>query len=88
MKQEMRALLDREVQRWSAKTVRELLTELAELQVYVVNADGAEYQIEVQILENCTEYVHVSIAVDDGRFPRAFFPMSNSFICKKQAANL
>ena len=41
------------------------------------------YQIEVQLLENTADYVHVIVSADDGSFPGRFVPLSDSFLIDK-----
>jgi hypothetical protein len=41
------------------------------------------YQVEVELLENTGEYLHIMIAIDDGHLPEAMFPVHQSFICRK-----
>lgn len=78
-----KAVLQEELDRWSAKSANELLAELKELQVYEIKTDSGAYQVEVQMLENTASYLHISVAVDDGHLPHAMFPASQSFICQK-----
>jgi len=45
-----------------------------------------QYNVEVTILENTKEYVHVLIDVDDGSLPTSFRPLSESIIRRKEPA--
>jgi len=47
----------------------DVLTELRTRDVYEVVADSKLYQVEVELLEDTPEYLHVSISVDDGSLP-------------------
>ena len=48
-------------------------------------SDGNQkYQIEVELLENTDAYVHVMVAVDDGRLPYSIKPLTQTFIQQKQ----
>jgi len=80
-------VLDAEVERWSKKNCEELIAELKEEQNYEVEVDSKRYQIEVQLLENKTEYVHVMVAVDDGRLFTAIHPPSQTFILQKDQSS-
>ena len=73
-----------ELEQWAAKPWPHLLHDLADGNVaYEVVHDSKIYQVEADLLENTPEYVHVSVAVDDGSLPASIFPASKSFICKK-----
>lgn len=75
---QLKECLRREVEMWSAKAFGTLVAELAEIAAYQV--EGPEpYQVEVQLLEENEEYVHVSIAVDDGGL-NALAPPCASFL--------
>jgi hypothetical protein len=77
-------VLDAEVKKWSAKSCAELMHELSDTRAYQVEFNGQKYTVEVQLLENTDEYVHVGIDVDDGSLPASFRPLSSSFIRQKQ----
>jgi hypothetical protein len=81
---EMQMVLDKEVKRWSEMSAAQLLTELAEMQNYEIECNSKHYQFEVQMLENKDAYVHVDVAVDDGRLPFSISPLGQSFIRKKE----
>ena len=76
-------MLDSEVRRWSAMACEQLISELRDLQAYEVELDSKKYQVEVELLENTDEYVHVMVAVDDGSLPASISPSSHTFICSK-----
>lgn len=82
---QMRKILENEMKLWSAKPFEQLVADLKEAQNYEVKADSVLYQVEVDLLENTKEYVHVGIAVDDGHFLSSIFPLSDSFIVRKVA---
>ncbi len=50
---------------------------------YEVEFQAKKYQLEVDILENTQEYLHVIVSVDDGSLPASLKPVSCSFLCKK-----
>ena len=76
-------VLDAEVQRWSVMPYAQLRLELYEAQVYEVIFDAQPYQVEVELLEDTENYLHVMIAVDDGSLPASLVPLTHSFICPK-----
>ncbi len=61
----------------------DLLTELRNRNVYEVVAESKHYQVEAVLLEDTPEYLHISIAVDDGSLPASIYPESESFIRRK-----
>ena len=73
-------ILDAEAERWSKKSCGELVSELKEEQNYVAELESKEYQVEVTLLENTDSYVHVSVAISDGRLWSSIRPSSRSFI--------
>ena len=71
--------LDDEVSIWCQKDFGALLGELKTVVAYERERGASKYQVEVELLERKSEYVHVMVAVDDGGI-RAFKPLSQSFI--------
>jgi hypothetical protein len=84
-REEWRRVLEAEVRRRSAMSCDQLISALPDVQTYEIEFESKKYQIEVELLENTDNYVHVGIAVDNGRFWRAMRPLSSSFICKRTA---
>jgi hypothetical protein len=82
-RQEWRKVLDSEVERWSAMSCEQLVSELHEVRAYEVEFESKRYQVEVELLENTEKYLHVTVAVDDGSLPASFAPLTHSFICQK-----
>ena len=82
-REQWRPVLDAEVMKWSAKSYEQLLSELKEEQVYEVVFNGKNHQVEVALLENTDEYLHVCVSVDDGTLPASFRPISSSFVRQK-----
>ena len=82
-REQWRKVLDSEVQKWSAKTCEQLLSELIDAQVYEVELDSKQYQVEVEMLENTPDYIHVMLAVDDGSLPASMLPLTQTFISSK-----
>ncbi len=82
-RQRWRKVLEAEVQRWSALPYDRLQAQLAATEVYEV-ADGPQrYQVEIDVLENTKEYVHVMLSLDDGSLPLSLVPVIDSFITNK-----
>ena len=69
-------------------TPEQLTSALADECVYEVEFDSNTHQVEVEILENTEEYLHVVVAVDDGSLPASLSPESQTFICKKKAQDI
>jgi len=82
-REEWAKVLNAEVQRWSAKSYAQLVSELSELQAYEVELDSKQYQVEVEILENTDQYIHVMVAVDDGSLPASILPLTHTFLRTK-----
>ena len=82
-REEWRKVLHGELSRWSSMSCNDVLAELRTRDVYEVVAESKQYQVEVVLLEDTPEYLHVSIAVDDGSLPGSFHPESESFLCRK-----
>jgi hypothetical protein len=80
---ELQVVLNSEVMRWPGMSAEQLIAELADVYTYEVESDSKHYQLEVQILENKSEYIHVSVSVDDGRLPLSVVPLSQTFVRKK-----
>jgi len=78
-----RKIVDAQVQRWSAMSCEELAGALHDVQCYEVEFDSKPYQVEVELMENTEEYLHVYVAVDDGSLPASMLPESRTFICRK-----
>lgn len=78
-----RPVLDSELARWEALTYGQLLEQLVDLQAYSVDYQGKTFQVEVELIENTPEYLHVIVAVDDGELPESIKPLAESFIRKK-----
>ncbi len=75
-----RPVLEMEIQKWSAKSYEELVSDLKGEPCYERRIGGETFQIEVTILENNTSYIHVGVSVDDGSLPASLRPMASSFI--------
>jgi hypothetical protein len=81
---EWQKIADAESNLWSAKSCEEIITELQEGQNYIVEAGRKKYQVEVQLLENTNEYVHVGVAVDGDSLLGFISPATQSFIRRKE----
>ena len=82
-REEWRPALEVEMKRWSAMSCDQLISVLANEQVYEIEFESQMLQVEVELLENTNTYIHVGIAVDDGHWLRAMHPLSASFVCEK-----
>ena len=86
-REEWRKVLDAETEHWSGKSCEQLIAELPEVRCYEVEVDSKHFQVEVEILENTKEYVHVALGVDDGSLPQSIVPVSRTFIRQKGESN-
>jgi hypothetical protein len=75
-----RSTLNAEMQRWSAMSYDELIFRLRDVKSYEVDTGQNKLQVEVEIIENTPEYVHVMIGVDDSTVPHSMLPLTDSFI--------
>lgn len=82
-REKWRQVLASEVERWSAKPWAQLVAELSDVQAYELEFDSKAYQVEVELLENTAEHIHVMVAVDDGSLPASISPVSDGFILEK-----
>jgi hypothetical protein len=82
-REDMERILNAESERWSSMSSEQLIAELRELQAYQVQDGNQTYQFEMELLENTDAYVHVMVAVDDGRLPFAISPLTKTFIRQK-----
>src|SRR5215469_4723570 len=80
---EWQKVLDDEVRRWSAMSCRDLISKLHDGETYEVELDSKKYQVEVELLENREDYVQIIVAVDDGSLPASLFPLTQTFVRKK-----
>ena len=79
-KDRLSKLLDAEVRAWAAKPYDTLVAELQDVAAYG-RGEGADFhQFEVLLLENEPDYLHVSLAIDDGSLRRSFAPLCRDFI--------
>ena len=76
-------ILDSEIHRWSRLPYEQLISQLGTMDVYEVECDSKKYRVEIELLENTEEYVHVVVSVDDGNLPTSILPATDSFITKK-----
>jgi hypothetical protein len=84
---EWRKVADAETERWSAMSCEQLIAELREVVNYEVVVDSKGYQVEVLLLENTNEYVHVFLGVDDGSLPWSISPATRGFIKRKNKSD-
>jgi len=54
-----------ERERWAALSHAELRHRLATVVAYQAGSQGTRYQVEVQLIENSRERVHVMVSADD-----------------------
>ena len=73
--------------RWSAKSCEQLVADLADVHAYEVEFEGRQYQVEVELLENTPQHLHVIVAVDDGSLPASLSPLYASFLRHKDGCD-
>ena len=76
-------VLAAELKRWSTQSYAELVSSLHDVQAYEVERGPQKYQVEVELLEQTDDYVHIAVAVDDGTLPASLSPLTHTFIRKK-----
>lgn len=84
-REQWQPILDAEIGRWKAKPWERLVSELVEERVYEVEYEAKKFQVEVHLLENTENYIHVCVSVDDGSLPASLFPLTSSFILSKES---
>jgi hypothetical protein len=87
-REKWRKVLDLEVQRWLNMPLGKLVSAVREQQAYEVELDSEKYQVEIDILEDTEQYVHVMVAVDDGSLPASISPETDSFIRNKAPSSI
>jgi hypothetical protein len=83
-REQWRKVLQPEVRRWLDMPYELLVSALQDEQVYEVEFDSKKYQVEVEILENTDQYLHIMVAVDDGSLPASMAPATDTFIRQKK----
>jgi hypothetical protein len=83
-KLEARRLLDQQLAAYRSRRYEDLSRDVGSTNAFqTTEPSGVEYNVEVMVFWD-SPGVHVNLrviaAVDDGRFPAAFVPMSDSFI--------
>jgi len=63
------------------------MSTLPDSECYEAEFESKKYQVEVDLLENTEQYIHVGVSVDDGSLPASFRPVSSSFIRNKDGSN-
>jgi len=82
-REDSRPYLDREIDRWSAKSYDALRQELNEKALNECEA-GAPYHLEIQLLEDKPDYLHVFVAVcSENAKWSCSHPLSGSFIVRR-----
>jgi hypothetical protein len=78
-----RKVVDLEVQRWSMVPYGQLVSAVRDQQVYEIEFDSKKYQVEIEILDETAQYVHIIVSLDDGSLPASILPATRSFIQNK-----
>ena len=64
-REKLRDILVAEISRWSAMPYDELISQLQSECVYQVESESTQFHLDVQVLENTDEYVHVMVGIHD-----------------------
>jgi len=80
---ELRRCLDKEVATWCRRSYPTLRKDLEKLVTYTRGEGPSRYVVEVQLLKNESEYLHIGVTVDDGR--RTYRPLCHSFLVYKDS---
>ena len=78
-KEELEKVLSLEIDAWADKPYEEL-TQMRKPHCYSTDVDGISFNVEVQVLHVTSEYVQLSIAVDDGSGRWATCPVAKSML--------
>lgn len=79
-REDLRPYLQHEIDQWSAKSYQSLRQELKEGPYNKADSED-EYHVEVDLLENRDDYVHVTVGVCSERVPwSCIFPLCRSFL--------
>ena len=87
-REQWRKVLDFEVRRWVDAPYEELVSALRNQQAYEIEFESRKYQVEIEMLENTEQYIHVMVAVDDGHLPASILPVTHSFIRNKPRSSV
>jgi hypothetical protein len=83
-RKEWQTVLAGEVKKWSAIPYYQIQSKVRDShECYEVQLNSKKYQVEVEILENTEEYLHVGLSLDDGSLPASIRPVSSSIIVYK-----
>ncbi len=78
-REDLRRYLEREIEKWSAKSYESLREELKDGNY--ADCETKEYHLEVDLLEDRADYVNVSVAVCSEKVRwSCFHPLSRSFL--------
>lgn len=79
-----RKVLDAELLRWSGRLWDQIVADLRDSRAYGAVFELKLYEVEVQILEDTDEHVHVMLSVDDGNLAGSILPLSCTFISRNR----
>ena len=81
---ELREKLQLTLREWERRTCEELSQIRFPIVIEHGASDGDDYwDAELDLLEDTLEYLHISVAVSDGRWS-AFVPLTDSFLVRKE----
>ena len=76
--------METEIKKWAALSYAQVMSKLPDSECYELEFESRKYQVEVELLENTEQYIHVGLSVDDGSLPASLSPVASSFICYKE----
>ena len=80
-REDLKPYLDREVAKWSAKSYQTLREELRDGNFADAANPASQYHLEVDLLENRDDYVHVMVSVCSERVGwSCFHPVNRTFL--------
>ena len=80
-RKDLRPYLNKEVGIWSSKSYNGLRHDLNESACYDAKSDSFQYHVDVELLENCEEYVHVMVSVwSEHSGLSSFVPLCSDFL--------
>lgn len=77
---QLRELLSEEALAWAERPYEDIVADLTEPRKYKRGAGESEHNFEVKALESTSEYILVSLSVDDGSLIWSLAPITASFL--------
>lgn len=78
-KEDLERVLSLEIDAWAVKPYEEL-TQMRKPHCYSTDVNGTTFNVEIQVLHVTSDYVQLSIAVDDGSGRWSTCPVAKSML--------